>query len=296
MINKITKCRDINIAPATNINFKQWIFPAGEVGFKLTDRHIAFEDNVTVLITTRLNTSDDIMTLMMAVDAIRQINHKTDISLRVPYLPYGRQDRVCSEGESFSIKVFANIINSLNFKEVFTFEPHSPITGALINRLKVQLEEINRVIYQSWEHILTSNSVLVSPDIGAVKRIGNLQTYFRALPNKHELTSIVANKVRDCSNGEIVGMDLNGDVRGKDCFVFDDIAEGGRTFIELAKILDDKGAKSKHLFVVHGIFSKGVDVVCDMFDSVSTTDTYQDFNNQETTMKHPSNFKVFSLT
>ena len=38
----------------------------------------------------------------------------TLFDLIIPYFPYARQDRVCDGGESFTLKIFANIINRCN--------------------------------------------------------------------------------------------------------------------------------------------------------------------------------------
>ena len=51
--------------------------------------------------------SDDIMRLIMTVDAVRQEQPQTKINLTIPYFPYARQDRVCNRGEAFSAKVMA---------------------------------------------------------------------------------------------------------------------------------------------------------------------------------------------
>jgi ribose-phosphate pyrophosphokinase len=46
-------------------------------------------------------------------------------------------------------------------------------------------------------------------------------------------------------------------IRGKNCFVVDDILDGGRTFIDLAAKLKAAGAARVVLVITHGIFSNG---------------------------------------
>ena len=74
-----------------------------------------------------MTSADDVMTLVMISDALRQMDVK-EILLTMPYVPYARQDRVCNPGEAFSIKAFSRIINSLEFSSVVVYDPHSDVT------------------------------------------------------------------------------------------------------------------------------------------------------------------------
>ena len=99
----------------------------------------------------------------------------------------------------------------------------------------------------------TGNRVVICPDAGAEKRIQKLG-----------LPYVMATKVRDAKTGNIIATRLFDEdeqgvsrVAGKDTIIVDDICEGGRTFIELAKVLKAHGAATVALYVTHGIFSKG---------------------------------------
>ena len=108
-------------------------FPGGECHVKITSESINNETSVHA----HLNNSDDIMCLILTIDAIRRANHETRIFLTIPYFPYGRQDRVCNEGESLSIKVMADIINNLHCTSITIYDPHSDVTPALLRNCKV---------------------------------------------------------------------------------------------------------------------------------------------------------------
>lgn len=248
---------------------KSWFFPSGEVGFKFLEPD-ALNSVSELCIKTRLNSSDSILELMMAVDAIRQINKHTKIKLHLANIPYARQDRVCDKGESYSLQVFGNLINSMGFDLVTTFEPHSQKSFDCIHNLHaIDLDErIKNCI--PWKE----DYMLVSPDKGAVPRVEKLNKVLGNLP------MAVANKVRDPKTGQITHMELIGDVKGKKIVIFDDLIDGGKTFIELHKLLKQKGANETMLFVVHGIFSKGIECITDLYDLVVTTNTYQDFSDE----------------
>ena len=65
-----------------------------------------------------------------------------NISLYMPYIPNARQDRVKSEEDVFTLKYFANIINSLGFKEIVVRDPHSNVSEALINNIRIMKPDL----------------------------------------------------------------------------------------------------------------------------------------------------------
>ena len=46
----------------------------------------------------------------------------------MPYIPNARKDRAHREKDVFTLKYFANIINSLNFDNVYVLNPHSNVS------------------------------------------------------------------------------------------------------------------------------------------------------------------------
>ncbi len=52
-----------------------------------------------------------------------------NVSLDMPYIPNARQDRVKGENDVFTLKYFAEFINSLDFDRVFVLDPRSNVSG-----------------------------------------------------------------------------------------------------------------------------------------------------------------------
>jgi ribose-phosphate pyrophosphokinase len=80
------------------------------------------------------------------------------------------------------------------------------------------------------------------------------------------LPAVNCKKVRDQGTGAILSIDLetNGlDVNGKNVLIIDDIIDGGRTFMETAKLLKSSGAAKVFLYGTHALCSKGVDILHD---------------------------------
>ena len=241
-----------------------WKFPGGEVGVKLAPL-----EKESTKIYARLRNSDDVMKLVMVNDIADQLYGKVKCygkQLVMPYVPYGRQDRVCSEGESFSLRAFASLINGMGFDKVTVYDMHSLVTKQLIDNCV----NISNVAFVLWamDKLRLEKPVLIAPDQGAIPRMTELLKYISA-------PLLNAEKQRDMDTGKIIKYSFEPSVEGEDCIVVDDICDGGATFISLAKLLREKGARSIHLLVSHGIFSKGLDVLYRAgIDSVWTTDSY----------------------
>lgn len=229
------------------INYKSFIFSGGEVSVKLEQE---FLNSKGFIITAFLKSSDDIMLLLNLTDAIKhQYGFNAIIHLVLNYCPYARQDRVCDKGESFGLKVFANIINAINFASVGIVDPHSDVAPALFtNGYSIDLAE-------SFDKKYIENiDYLVSPDAGSNKKVFKLS-------QKYNIPMVRADKLRDLTNGQILETIVyTDDLTGKRVLIVDDICDGGRTFTELAKQLINKGA-TVDLYITYGIFSKGKEVL-----------------------------------
>lgn len=164
--------------------------------------------------------------------------------LRLPYLPYGRQDKFINNTETFALHTFAELINSLEFNEVIINDPHSGIALDLIARSRATypIKEASKVIY------LTKSDLLCYPDNGAMNKYTPM----------FDMPSIWGNKVRDAETGNILSYYLTGNCKNKTVLIVDDLVDGGATFVLLAAQVLASGAKEINLFVTHGIFSKGL--------------------------------------
>ena len=255
------------------IKFTSFIFPSGcEEHIKLTGG-LSYE----LLITTRIRSSDDIMLLLMATDASKR-SGASKIELFIPYFPYARQDRQMVKGEPLSLKAFADLVNSQKYSKVFIYDVHSETTLALVNN-SVGIDNHDFV-----KEILNekSNYYIVSPDAGSYKKIFSLCQH---LNYTDEI--IICNKIRDISNGQIKKITVShNDLNGKDCYIIDDICDGGGTFIFLANELKKRNCGKIYLVVSHGIFTKGFEIL-EGIDHIYTTNSFNDqpLNNKLTQIK-----------
>lgn len=210
----------------------------------------------------RIQSSDDLMKLCLLSNAFK--DKKT---LILPYIPYARQDRICNKGEALSIKVFANILNSLDWKEVVVLDPHSDVSVALIDNVTVVPQE------HIWADTIHANYKyrkidLIAPDAGAVKKIYNLKN---EVPNVVNIR--IGSKHRDTITRKVTETTVSGEKIGDVAIIVDDICDEGDTAIELAKVI--KHEYEHVAFVVtHGIFSKGFFDLFNYFDKIYTTNSW----------------------
>lgn len=235
---------------------KYFLFSGGEVHCKVTGnpREIRMTDY----------TMNGFMALAQQVEVLRRLG-KDRISVIYPYLPYARQDRVIERDEPFSLRVFCDLLNSLCLSSVEIWDAHSDVAPALIKNCHVKPQwEIARDVMPS-EYF--TERLFVSPDAGAYKKLSKLVTDDQRIA--------IGVKNRD-AQGKISHTAVFSPVPidGQDCVIVDDICDGGRTFIELAKVLRERGAKSVMLYITHGIFSQGLDVLKPHIDRIYTTNSF----------------------
>lgn len=170
-------------------------------------------------------------------------------TLTCPYMPYARQDKEVSNESCFALKVVLDIFDTVESLTVFDVHNPKPFEGRgfVFN---------NIMPYAAIKSVVDSENIdlLVYPDKGAAAR------YDAEIIGK---PSITLDKVRDQLTGNITGLSIKDEDKDKltgKILVVDDICDGGRTFIEAAKLLGDT---EKFLYVSHGIFSKGLDCLYD---------------------------------
>lgn len=174
------------------------------------------------------------------------------VHLHISYLPYGRQDKPVRNQNTFGLKPFTQLLNALNFKTVSIEDPHScyPILWIKNSKPIYPIKQIKKIFKD------LKCDLVCYPDYGAESKYSSF----------FQFPSISANKCRNSQTGEVNSVKIYDQVdliRGKKVLIVDDICDGGATFILLANSLKKHGVDAISLFVSHGIFSKGKQVLLD---------------------------------
>jgi ribose-phosphate pyrophosphokinase len=260
-------------------------FPDGQQSIRIIERNydtfLSLRDHTnSITIKSRLNTFQDLELIICANQALKEIGVKS-VKLYIPYCIGGRSDRKFQDGGVNYIKtVIAPILNLQNFDEVIIMDPHSDVLEACINNFvkynnfyvtKMALSDIDN------KDGAQNRICLVSPDAGAYKKIFDVATWFGI----KEI--ITASKVRDVSTGKILRTEVPSIEKYDDDMkyvIVDDICDGGRTFIELAKVIKEQKPNAKiYLVVTHGIFSSGFDFLVQHLDGIYCTNSVRDIDD-----------------
>jgi len=250
-----------------SIKFEHFTFTGGEPHIKIKET-ITANDEVTI--TTRIRQFNDVGLLLLAADALRRMG-VAKLHLLLPYFPAARQDRVAVTGEALSVKVYADVLNSAGFDSITILDPHSEVTPALLENVRVVSN--HKFVAQCLEGM--SDYALISPDGGALKKVYRLAQYIGCQ------LIIECSKHRDVKTGDLSGFAAyTNDLQGKTCVIVDDICDGGGTFLGLADELKRKNGGDIYLIVTHGIFSNGFDKLAQKFKKIYSTDSFSTIKNE----------------
>ena len=219
----------------------------------------------TARITWKFEANEEFLALSFLTRHLRE-HGVGEIHLHMPYIPNARQDRVKSDEDVFTLKYFAELINSLCFASVTVLDPHSSVSEALIDRIVIQTPKayIARVIDQ----IGADDLMVFYPDEGAMKRYSAMA----------ELPYAFGIKKRDWATGQIKGLDVSGAVErvpGSRVLIIDDICSRGGTFYHSASRLKELGAAEIYLYISHceNTILQGEVLTCGHIEKVFTTDS-----------------------
>lgn len=240
-------------------------FPDGTTSF----RYDPTKETEGFYVTWSYDGDHECILLLYLVRHIRaSIGEDAYIHLYMPYIPNARMDRTKSHDEVFTLKWFAEFINSLHFNRVSVHDPHSNVSEALIDHVYVvSAHDCVEAVLEKLDVEDGKSVLLCYPDEGAAKR-------YSAMFEKEYVFGI---KHRDWRTGKIERLELSGadQVNGRNILIVDDICSRGGTFTHMAKALKEAGAKEIFLYVSHceNTIERGTVLTDGMISHVFTTDS-----------------------
>jgi ribose-phosphate pyrophosphokinase len=275
----------------SDIKYKISSFPDGQQTVDIEPFSL-YNDPITLK--SRLNSFKELELIICATQAIRNQIPSKLINLYVPYFLGSRSDRKFQEGGVNYLKqVICPIINSQNFNSVTVIDPHSDVLEACLDNYKKE-NNFNLVKFALSNIDNKDNArdriCLVSPDAGAYKKIFDVAKFYK-IEN-----IITATKVRDMKTGNILHTEIPvlDQHNNLTYVIIDDICDGGRTFVELAKVIKAGRPTAKvYLVVTHGIFSAGFKTLNEYIDGIYCTNSYRDVADDE--YEEKTNVKQFKV-
>jgi ribose-phosphate pyrophosphokinase len=240
-------------------------FSDGEISVAINEN--VRGSDVFILQSTCAPTNDNLMELIVMVDALRRASAGR-ITAVMPYFGYARQDRrVRSARVPITAKVVADFLSSVGVDRVLTVDLHAEQIQGFFD---VPVDNVfgTPVLLEHMRQQNFNNPVVVSPDIGGVVRA----RAFAKLMDDTDLAII--DKRRPSANVSQV-MHIIGDVKGRDCIIVDDMIDTGGTLCKAAEALKSHGAKRVFAYATHPVFSgNAVENIKDSdIDEVIVTDS-----------------------
>lgn len=239
-------------------------FSDGEVTVEINE-NVRGQD-VFVLQSTCAPTNDNLMELMIMVDALRRASARR-ITAAIPYYGYARQDRrPRSARVAISAKVVANMLQSVGVDRVLTMDLHADqIQGFFdipVDNIYSTPVLLNDILAHQYPNLM-----VVSPDVGGVVRA-------RAMAKALDVDLAIIDKRRPRANVAEI-MNIIGEVKGRTCVITDDIVDTAGTLCNAASALKERGAVRVLAYAAHPVLSgNAVDRITNSpLDELVITDT-----------------------
>ena len=239
-------------------------FSDGEVMVELME-NVRGKD-VFVLQSTCMPTNDNLMEIMVMVDALKR-SSAARVTAAIPYFGYARQDRrPRSARVGITAKVVANMLQAVGVDRVLTMDLHADQIQGFFDIPVDNVYAAPILLGDVWKHDYP-NLIVVSPDVGGVVRA-------RALAKRLESDLAIIDKRRPKANMAEV-MNIIGEVKDRTCVIMDDMVDTAGTLAKAAQALKDAGAAQVVAYCTHPVFSgQAIQRITDsQLDEVVVTDT-----------------------
>ncbi|ESJ21130.1 ribose-phosphate pyrophosphokinase [Cupriavidus gilardii] len=204
--------------------------------------------HVIVLQSTCQPTNDNLMELMVMVDALKRASARS-ITAAMPYFGYARQDRrPRSARVAISAKVVANMLEVAGVDRVLTMDLHADQIQGFFD-IPVDNIYASPVLLGDLREKNYGDLLVVSPDVGGVVRA-------RALAKQLNCDLAIIDKRRPKANVAEV-MNIIGEVDGRNCVIMDDMIDTGGTLCKAAQVLKERGAQKVFAYCTHPVLSGG---------------------------------------
>lgn len=239
LAKKVAKALDIKIGDAMIEKFSD-----GEVAVQI-HQNVRGKD-VFIIQSTCYPVNDNFMELLIVLDALRRASPRR-ITAVIPYFGYARQDRKDQPRVPITAKLVANLLTGAGADRVLTLDLHA---GQIQGFFDIPLDHLYavNVFVDFFKGKKLSDLVIVSPDVGGIKRA-------RAYAKRFKAGLAIVDKRRNTPEATEV-MHILGEVKDKNVILVDDIIATGSSLVEAARAIKKSGAKKIFACVTHGILSK----------------------------------------
>ena len=224
------------------------------------------EADVFVIQTSCPPVSDNLLEMLIMIDALKFASAGR-ITAVLPYYPYVRSDKKDESRISITARLMADLLQAAGADRILTMTLHAP---QILGFFRIPADQLlaTPILVSYFNNSDTSNSMVVATDAGGAKFAGHMA-------KRLGLPMAIIDKRRYNDNEQAQSVALIGDVRGKDCIIFDDEIATGGSIKEAARILREFGAGRVRVGITHPILSgNAMEVLSNAdLDELVVTDT-----------------------
>ncbi|KAF7975022.1 hypothetical protein HWV62_10649 [Athelia sp. TMB] len=224
-------------------------FSNGEINVKISES--VRDEDVFIIQSGCSDVNDMFMELLILISACKTASARR-ITAVIPCFPYARMDKKDKSRAPITAKLVANMITVAGCDHVITMDLHaSQIQGFFDIPVDNLFSEPLMIAYIKLHVPGWKQGIIVSPDAGGAKRV-------TAIADKLGVEFALIHRKRDgkSENAPERMEILVGDVSGKVAILVDDMIDSGNTLSLAARTLHEKGAKSVHALISHGLLSE----------------------------------------
>jgi ribose-phosphate pyrophosphokinase len=219
-------------------------FPDGEIHCKV-DEDVRGRD-VFLVQPTCEPVNENLMELLIMIDSLKRASAER-ITAVIPYFGYARQDRKDEGRVPITAKLVANLITRAGANRVLTMDLHAPQIQGFFD-IPVDHLHATPVLTEHFKsmNLAPDAFVVVSPDEGSIKR---------TLDPAERLGARLAIVDKRRSSAEHTRQEniIGASVRGKICFMFDDMISTAGSICGAAQALSEAGAGKIYVGATHGV-------------------------------------------
>ena len=226
-------------------------FKDGEISLQLK-KNISQKD-ILIIQSISKPVNENLMELLLTTSMLKN-NGADKIHIFLTYMAYARQDKKVGKYKSLSGGDIFHFLEKLGINSIFTLDIHSEQILCAPSGIWVENLNSSRLLIDIFKNEKIINPVIVSPDLGGIKRCKVCIDILKKNFGKNISIAVLdknreeVNKVKDMKL-------LIGEVEGKDCVIVDDMIDTGNTMLKAIGILKKLKAKRVFVYVTHGLFN-----------------------------------------
>ena len=196
---------------------------------------------------TSAPTNDNLMELLIFIDTLRR-DSAGRITAVVPYYGYGRTDKKDQPRVPITARLVADLIGVAGADRFVTVDLHAKQIQGFFSIACDEIPGLS-MFTEYFQAQPVDNAVVVSPDIGALRRSRNFA-------ERLGLPLAIIEKRRSLDGCQTEQFNLIGEVAGKNVILVDDEVDTASTLTHAANFVREAGALDVVACATHAIFSE----------------------------------------